>query len=368
MARLGLGDAWQCIFANEWCEKKALSYKANFGGAKELRVADVAKLTIADLPEKAELAWASFPCQDLSLAGLGAGLFGKRSGAFTPFWNLIRELVDARRAPKIIVLENVIGALTSNEGKDFAAIIECLKLSGYAAGALVIDANAFLPQSRSRLFIVGLYSSSTPPSKLSLPGPWETWHSRSVLDAYGRLPESLKQNWVWWSLPRPSGRVAALSAIIEADPAGVEWHTAAETERLISLMSPVHLDKLEKAKRFGYRIIGAVYKRTRLNDQGVRVHRAEIRFDQVAGCLRTPGGGSSRQSIVVVEGQQVQSRLISPREAARLMGLPETYILPSKYNDAYHLLGDGLAVPVVSWLEAHLLHPLALTPETVMAV
>jgi DNA (cytosine-5)-methyltransferase 1 len=87
--------------------------------------------------------------------------------------------------------------------------------------------------------------------------------------------------------------------------------------------------------------------------------RAEVRFDDVAGCLRTPAGGSSRQTIIVVDGNVVRSRLISSRETARLMGLPETYKLPKGYNEAYHLMGDGVAVPVVRFLAHHLLEPLA---------
>ena len=89
-----------------------------------------------------------------------------------------------------------------------------------------------------------------------------------------------------------------------------------------------------------------------------KVQRAEIRFDDVAGCLRTPVGGSSRQTIMVIEGKRVRSRLLSPREAARLMGLPDAYALPKNYNDAYHLAGDGVAVPVVRFLAEHVLEPL----------
>src|SRR6516162_9413196 len=68
MARIGLGSEWRCTFANEWCEKKAASYRAYFGGS-ELKVDDVANLRAEDLPGVQTLVWASFPCQDLSLAG-----------------------------------------------------------------------------------------------------------------------------------------------------------------------------------------------------------------------------------------------------------------------------------------------------------
>lgn len=75
MARAGLGPGWQCLFANDLDPKKTACYAENWG-AVHLRVGDVAALTTADLPTGADLAWASFPCQDLSLAGSGAGLNG----------------------------------------------------------------------------------------------------------------------------------------------------------------------------------------------------------------------------------------------------------------------------------------------------
>ena len=160
MARAGLGPRWTCLFANDFDAKKGRSYAANWG-AEALRVADVAKLTTADLPGRPALAWASFPCQDMSLAGPGAGLGGARSGAFWPFWRLMRQLSEERRAPGVIVLENVCGALTSHGGKDFAAIAEAIAAAGYRFGALVIDAAHFVPQSRPRLFIAAVAADVT---------------------------------------------------------------------------------------------------------------------------------------------------------------------------------------------------------------
>ncbi len=365
MARLGLGSGWDCSFANEWSEKKAASYRSFFGGS-ELRVCDVAKLTAGDLPGAPTLIWASFPCQDLSLAGSGAGLEGKRSGTFRPFWELVHSTIDSGRVPKLIVLENVVGTLTSHAGRDFSFILRALAESGYKTGALVLDAVHFLPHSRPRLFVVASHASLTLPSRLRLDEPSAKWHPRSLNTAYENLPEQLQRSWVWWNLPEPTEPVAKLAALIEDAPSCVKWHTKEQTEALISLMSPLHLEKLAKAKSLDKRIIGTVYKRTRPNENG-RSQRAEIRFDQVSGCLRTPVGGSSRQLIVVVDGSRVRSRLLSPREAARLMGVPDSYPLPGNYNEAYHLFGDGVAVPVVSWLEQKLLRPLALASEAVKA-
>jgi DNA (cytosine-5)-methyltransferase 1 len=372
MARLGLGERWECVFANEWCPKKAQAY-VNFFGDKdpractELLVEDVSNLSTKQLPGAVDLAWASFPCQDLSLAGNGAGLGGERSGTFKPFWKLMETLSHEQRAPRLIVLENVTGALTSHEGKDFSFIVRKLAECEYRVGAVLIDAVRFLPQSRPRLFIVGAHSSSLIPAGFTDSSPQRAWHSKSVIEAFRRLPEQLQKVWVWWSLPVPSDSAPPLNSLIEDDPSGVEWHNREQTERIVSLMSPIHLAKLEKAKRLRKKIVGTIYKRTRPNTKGVSKQCAEVRFDQVSGCLRTPVGGSSRQVIIVVEGDRVRSRLLSPREAARLMGLPDTYPLPQNYNDAYHLFGDGVAVPVVSWLERSLLQPLAASTGVVRA-
>jgi DNA (cytosine-5)-methyltransferase 1 len=357
LARAGLGEGWECLFANDIDTKKGASYQANWGSDR-LKIEDVGKLTTADLPGRADLAWGSFPCQDLSLAGDYAGLKGERSGTFWPFWRLMDALVEEGRAPAMVVVENVCGALTSHGGKDFAAIGAALAGSGYRFGALVIDAVRFVPQSRPRLFIVAMRKDRVFPANLALPEAGPLWHPANLVSAYEKLSEQSKDAWAWWNLPAPPARKLRFADVIEEEPEGVSWHTAAETQRLISLMSPINRKKVEQAMRMGKRIVGGIYKRTRKDESGKRVQRAEIRFDDVSGCLRTPVGGSSRQIIMIVQGTKVRSRLLAPREAARLMGLPETYTLPTNYNDAYHLAGDGVVVPVVRFLAAHLLEPL----------
>lgn len=104
MARAGLGNRWTCLFANDFDPKKGLSYQANWGAGGELTVGDVNQVQCSELPGYADLIWGSFPCQDLSLAGGGAGLKGGRSGTFYPFWNVIAGLVSEGRAPKLIAL------------------------------------------------------------------------------------------------------------------------------------------------------------------------------------------------------------------------------------------------------------------------
>jgi len=354
MVRAGLGDTWTCLFANDFDEKKAGAYQENWGGG-ELLVGDVAKLTSDDLPGQANLAWASFPCQDLSLAGMGAGLKGRRSGTFWPFWNLVRELHKEGRPPDTVVLENVCGALTSHNGGDFRSLINALNAEGYRSGALVIDAALFVPQSRPRLFIVAVRDETEIDDCLLTKQPKEPFHTAGVVAAYKGLSRLDREKWVWWNLPVPPPRRSTFSSVIESD---IPWHSSEQTKALLALMSPLHRAKVAAAKKTGKRVTGAIYKRTRPNENGRRTQRAEVRFDEIAGCLRTPGGGSSRQTIIVVHGDKVRSRLLSPREAARLMGLPEEYVLPKNYNEAYRLMGDGVVVPVVSHLSRYLLEPL----------
>ncbi|HEY0758888.1 MAG TPA: DNA cytosine methyltransferase [Acidisarcina sp.] len=357
MARAGLGPAWRCLLANDVDPKKASAYANNWGD-ENLEVCDVAALAASDLPPGVDLVWASFPCQDLSLAGSGAGLFGSRSGTFWPFWNLIQALEAEKRSPNLIVLENVCGALTSHDGQDFRTLIGALRTEGYYYGALVVDAVHFVPQSRPRLFIIASKDGMPLPGALAGPSPDKTWTTSSLLRAHESLDPNHKANWIWWQLPKPDVRKGVFADVLEDEPTGVRWHTKSETNRLLDLMSPVNRDKVSLAMESGRRVVGTIYKRTRKNISGARFQRAEVRFDDIAGCLRTPTGGSSRQLIMVVEGQRVRSRLLSPREAGRLMGLPEGYDLPCNYNEAYHLAGDGLVVPVVRHLAQHILEPL----------
>lgn len=349
MVRAGLGPGWDCLFANDFDAKKADTYTRNWGEG-EMRLADINDLSAADLPAQADLMWGSFPCQDLSLAGTGKGLEGTRSGAFYAFWRLIRELGD--RAPQIVAVENVVGALTSNNGADFRAMIETFVTHGYTPSAIVINADQFVPQSRPRLFITGMQG------KAAQAAPTAPFHTKALIRAVNALPEHLANQMAWRRLPPPLLKNTTFADLIEDEPDSVTWHTKTQTQRLLDLMAPLHRAKVEAAQKSRRLMVGCIYRRTRRDKAGQKAQRAEVRFDDIAGCLRVPSGGSSRQTLLIVEGANIRSRLISARETARLMGLDDSYVLPERYNDAYHLTGDGVVVPVVRHLAAHLFEPL----------
>lgn len=357
MARLGLGNGWNCVFANDFCPKKGATYAANFGDA-HLHLADVATVQAHQLPGQATMVWGSFPCQDLSLAGNGKGLAGSRSGVFWAFWRLLISLRAEKRMPAIIALENVSGLISSHGGKDLTVLIECLVNAGYRVGALEIDAAHFVPQSRPRLFIIAMQKAIPLPKGITAKTPNPAWHRKKLQDVVESFPQKIRKSWLWWKLPIPEATVPHLEELLEESPASVAWHSSSETKKLLEMMTTAHLAKVMEATKSESRQVGTIYRRTRGG-----IQRAEVRFDGLSGCLRTPSGGSSRQIIMVVEGQRIRSRLISSRETARLMGIPDSYQLPEKYNEAYHLTGDGVVVPVVAHLAKHLLEPIALAAQ-----
>ena len=342
MARLGLGENWRCRFANDLDPMKCAAYRVNFGAA-DLVESSIEDLTLQDLPNgRTDLAWASFPCQDLSLAGARGGIAGKRSGLFFAFWRLIEALAAEARAPRLVVIENVAGLASSNDGRDLAEIGRLMTAAGYAVRAGVVDAATFTPQSRPRLFIVGFHGDAAsafssverPRTQLALPPPL--------------APD-------WAPLPLPATRRnTRLDDIIDWD--NRSWDAKAKTAKLLAMMSPLQRARLETLIKTGERRAGAGFRRMRIVD-GVRMQRFEARFDGLAGCLRTPAGGSSRQILVTIRDGEARTRLMSPAEAARLMGLPEDYILPEGANAALKLCGDGVSVPVVRWLAETVLEP-----------
>lgn len=349
MARLGLGENWRCAFANDVDPMKCAAYRDNFGD-DHLIEGSIADLTVGDLPQaQTDLAWASFPCQDLSLAGARGGMDAARSGLFYEFWRLITGLKEENRAPQLIVIENVPGLMTSNGGRDFERIVRLLQEAGYDAAAGVIDAASFTPQSRQRLFIVGFAHALAAQAHRTI----------SNRDDEPCLP--LLTDWGAAALPTPHRRRNMhLDDVI--DWLNADWDSAEKTATLIAQMTHLQRGRLDAILASGARRAGAGFRRTR-QENGKTVQRFEARFDGLAGCLRTPAGGSSRQVVVAAEHGVVKTRLMSPREAARLMGLPEDYTLPERANAALKLCGDGVCAPVVRWLAETVLEPALAHPH-----
>jgi DNA (cytosine-5)-methyltransferase 1 len=354
LARQGLEGLFSPNFANDIDPAKCAGYRLNFPGTP-LHEGDIWNLRPGDLPPAA-LAWASFPCQDLSLAGARRGLNAPRSGAFWGFWNLLEGLAELERAPATLALENVPGLLSSHGGRDFSSLIATLAEGGYRVGAVMADAALFSPQSRQRLFIIA--HRGRLPQGLVRGDADPVFHPQALRSTVEALPMDLRLAWTWWRLPHPPARNTDLASLLERSPPEDVWRSYAAVRKLMGQMSPLHRARVDAALADGSWKAGAVFRRTR-TENGRRIQRAEVRYDGLAGCLRTPAGGSSKQLLIVTEGGEARLRPLLAVEAARLMGCSGDYTLPKGETAALKMLGDGVCVPVVRWIGEHLLHPLA---------
>jgi DNA (cytosine-5)-methyltransferase 1 len=355
LVRLGLEPDFQVVWANDNCSKKAAVYAANTKGS-EFHLADVRSVNGGSLP-RAALAWASFPCQDLSLAGNRSGIKnGTRSGLFWEWLRVLDEMEAAHKQPAVLCAENVVGFLSADGGSHFKAAYRALRDRGFRAGAIVIDARWFLPQSRPRTFLIAVSEDvwgQTPPSSFLQSGPSLPFHTAAVVRAAAVVDDA---RWVWWKLPLPEARAPRFEKLCERN---APCDAPLATRRLLTLLSDGNRKKLREAVAEGRFLAGTGYRRTRYDHDHNRMQRLEIRFDGIAGCLRTPEGGSSRQTVLMVQGGKIRSRLMTVRECARLMGAADSFKLPVAYNDGYRAMGDAVAVPVTRFLARHLLAPLA---------
>lgn len=323
----GLSGSFTSVWANDVSERKAQVYRANLDSSV-LHVGDIASVNGADMPV-AFLSWASFPCQDLSLAGNIEGIYSERSGLV---WQWLRVLDEqAEAAPRVICLENVSGLVSAHGGEDYRHLHQALVSRGYAVGAVLINASRFVPQSRPRVFVIG--TKGQIPQDLVGHGPG--WAHTSALQ---RLASSI-DGFVWWNLPELEERTATIDDLIEKQ-------IPYDRDEIAALIPEKHVRKLEESGRE----FATGYRRTRSGKQVL-----EIRCDGVAGCLRTPAGGSSRQYLVQRGEDGLHVRLLTTREVARLMGAPDSFELPGTYNDGYYAMGDAVAVPVARFLSDHLL-------------
>lgn len=351
LVRLGLAPDFETLWANDNCAKKCATYRANHP-RDNFVLADIRDVDGHDVPA-ADLAWASFPCQDLSLAGNLSGIkSGTRSGLFWDWIRVLEEMQKYGKKPPILVAENVVGFVVADQGKHFKQAYFALRDLGYQLGAVVVDADAFVPQSRRRAFIIAV-TENIPLNGLTQQLPSGAFHPQNLVQTSFAVDDP---EWIWWSLPFPKEPRPAFSDLCEHD---APCDPPSKTTELCSMLSPVNRKKLDAAKKAKMPFAGTAYRRTRPDEEGSKIQRLEVRFDGIAGCLRTPNGGSSRQTVIIVDRGLVRSRLMTIRECARLMGAPDTYEIRGSYNDGYRAMGDAVAVPVTRWLTSHLLAPLA---------
>jgi DNA (cytosine-5)-methyltransferase 1 len=356
---------WQCLYANDIDPKKESMHAGHFGPSERYHLGDVwdTESVCERIAGRPTLATASFPCTDMSLAGKRAGLAGDQSGALLGFLRVLEEL--AERRPAMILLENVPGFLSSRGGADFAAAVNQLAALGYWIDSFVLDARSFVPQSRQRLFVVGysrqLVDDATPlvvrrSDCDALCDPWHEAIRRSERIRPSQLRRAmdrieLETGWATVDCGNPRPASYRLADYLDDDELQ-SWWPAEEVERHHAMMSDGHRRQVEQIVAEASEVAPLTgFRRVRQSQQ-----RLEVRFDGVAGCLRTPRGGSAKQIVLFAGRGELRMRWMSPREYARLQGAPD-YTLPANDIQAWFGFGDAVCVPAIQWIDRQMLSP-----------
>ncbi len=351
LMRMGLEPlGWQVLWANDISAKKYEMYKGFFPDADDHYViGDIFEIDSASVPQTT-LATCSFPCIDLSLAGNMNGISGEHSSAFWGFISVLQA--QGESAPPLVLIENVPGWLYSNKGADFRVTIQALNKLGYACDVFTLDALRFTPQSRLRVFVVGTrLPSDNKKISLILDRPPALLSDRLRKSIFANLD----LNWFYNDLPAPPPRrTGGLSEIIEQmDDTDERWWDNSEVKRHLEMMEPSHYGRVVQHIQNKEATYRTFFRRRRKGQQ-----RAEVRPDDLSGCLRTAVGGSGKQFLIKVRNGQIKMRAMTPREYARLQGVPDN--CPIKVNGVQALtgFGDAVCVPAISWIARYILKPL----------
>lgn len=350
LVRLALErQGWQVVYANDIDPKKAEMYRHNWPSDDGLHLGDIHQIDAATIPD-CELFTASFPCNDLSIAGKWEGLKGKESSAF---WGLIR-ILDAlgNRRPRLVLLENVVGFLMSHKGKDFETALLALNRLGYSTDAVILNASRWTPQSRARLFVVAKQLDVLEGRSFALASDARP---KQLIDFIHRYPNV---RWDLAELPHLPNAEPRLDDILEDLPDGDgHWWSEDRVEYFMQQFSDKHAAEAEAMIQGRAVRYATAFRRVRYGRS-----MAELRTDGIAGCLRTPRGGSGRQILFKAGRGKRQVRLLTARECARLQGVPDSYVIDVPLNQALFGFGDAVCVPAVEWVLKHCLAPHAVDP------
>lgn len=335
----------EVVYANDIDPVKERLFVANYDRSI-FHCGDIREVHGRDIPG-IDVATASFPCTDVSLAGNRVGLEGEQSGMFWEFARILEEMGERR--PRAIMLENVVGFYSSNGGEDLRAAFERLNGLGYFCDLVYADARWFVPQSRPRLFIIG----SRLPLDSSVAGSTVCSQVRPPwFAAFAARHPQLKLQVM--ELSPPASEVQGLDGILEKLPADDErWWDRQRTTAFMHSLSDINASRLNRLTAPMALTWRTAYRRTR-NGRPVW----EIREDQISGCLRTARGGSSKQAVVEAGGGQVRVRWMTAREYARLQGAPSFNFGGVTESQAMFGFGDAVCVPVVRWIISKYVLPL----------
>jgi DNA (cytosine-5)-methyltransferase 1 len=310
--RMGFeSHGYECVFTSEWNKYAEQTYKANFGDDHEF-AGDIQRVFAADVPDH-EVLLAGFPCQPFSIAGVSKKNSLGRAHGFadetqgTLFFDVAR-IIKAKR-PKAFLLENVKNLVSHDKGNTLRVILRTLREElGYEVHYRVIDGQAFTPQHRERIVIVGFDQ----PTEF-------TWDSLNIPSEGPKLGDILhKVDGSEPVLPWDEGRF--FDHDLERVPDNFTL-----TPKLWQYLQDYAAKHRAAGNGFGYGLARA--------DSVTRTLSARYYKD-----------GSE---ILVDQGKGSIPRRLTPRECARLMGFPDEFKIPVSNTQAYKQFGNSVVMPVM---------------------
>lgn len=301
-----------CVFTSEWDSYAQKTYAANFSSS-EIIHGDITKVNATDIPDH-DVLLAGFPCQPFSIAGVSKKKSLGRATGFldetqgTLFFDVARIIKEKR--PKIFVLENVKNLKSHDKGRTFDIIIRTLKEDlGYSSVVhAVIDGQHWVPQHRERIVIIGFRD-----------------HSLYTLD----------------NVKMPTAGKKKIRDILHRTD-GSEPYLEHDGDRFFDFENNCVQSKFTLTdKLWAYLQAYAAKHRSLGNGFGFGL----VKGDDIARTLsaRYYKDGSE---ILIDQGENKNPRRLTPRECARLMGYPDSFIIPVSDTRAYKQFGNSVIVPL----------------------
>ncbi len=297
----------RCVFTSEWNEWSKKTYVANFGEG-EMFVGDIVPFPAEEVPDH-DLLLAGFPCQPFSIAGVSKKNSLGRPHGFecttqgTLFFDVAR--IIAAKRPKYFMLENVKNLVSHNHGHTFEVIMQTLEEElGYHVFWKIIDGQAWVPQHRERIIIVGFREETN-----------FTWDNLVIPEVHPRMNAILHPE---------DGTEVAENPYTTGDKATVHSKYTL-SDKLWKYLQDYAEKHRAKGNGFGYGLVTG-------NDVA-RTLSARYYKD-----------GSE---ILVSRGEHRNPRKLTPRECARLMGFDDSYKIVVSDTQAYKQFGNSVVVPVI---------------------
>ena len=326
---------WQCKFQVEWdkhCQQVLARHWPDVP-----RWSDVSDVDGKELPPVDCITFGS-PCQDLSVAGKRAGLDGNRSNLFFEATRIIKEMRHAtgNQYPRVAVWENVPGALSSNKGADFSAVLDNLADSGaLAIEWAVLDAQHFgIPQRRRRIFLVAIYD----------PAIVRNCGTQILPVTQGSRRNTKKGNTQRQQTATTFRDSSAFVKVIRSGARDSNGELPAEVWREEHI-APT-LNQFDNSGESRATVLAPVFFQAH---QSGNVRVQENVMHTLAGFMGT--GGNNTPMIAQTD---FKVRRLTPIECERLMGWPDDHTAGQADTHRYKQCGNGVAAPVAQWVAQQL--------------